>query len=468
MLKFKAITKENVKELLPFFLAKKSQCSDYSLGISFVWRDSYNIQFAIANKTLIMKIDYGDHNTCFYYPIGDDVEAAFRLINEYALNFHNGLEFCCLEGEELTDIKRRYPKCLVLNNRNWSDYVYNLEDHASFKGNQLSNKRNLYNRFFKQYPYHSIKNITRGDLPKLLAFYDEYSRDIGKIGSHQQDEISNTRELLTIFDFLNFEGIYVEVGEHVVGMALGELVGDTLYVHIEKALPGYLGVYQVLVKELANRFLGRACYINREEDDGDLGLRESKLQYKPCRLIEKTFLMVKNNLLLLNSLPTLESTNCTLSLLTRNYQDAYCDMVLDESLNEFWGYDYRTDLHGCNPSPDYFYQDVLNDFKEKTHFNFIISNRKTGEFMGEIVLYELTDLNQTEVGIRLLRRYQHLGYGKETLEKVLEYLFNVVQLDGINSRCYKQNVASFGLFIALDFILRDEDDQFFYFEKRKN
>ena len=68
----------------------------------------------------------------------------------------------------------------------------------------------------------------------------------------------------------------------------GEIVGDTLIIHIEKADIAYEGVYQVLVNEYAKCFVTPDVrYINREEDVGDEGMRRSKESYHPVRLLEK-------------------------------------------------------------------------------------------------------------------------------------------------------------------------------------
>ena len=78
------------------------------------------------------------------------------------------------------------------------------------------------------------------------------------------------------------------VDEQIVGFSLGEVVGDTLFTHIEKADRDYLGCYQMLVSQFAQQFAtGGVEFINREDDAGDLGLRTSKLSYHPVALLEK-------------------------------------------------------------------------------------------------------------------------------------------------------------------------------------
>ena len=80
----------------------------------------------------------------------------------------------------------------------------------------------------------------------------------------------------------------------VVGFSCGEIVGDTLIIHVEKADTDFSGAYQMLVNEYAKRFVTEGvAYINREEDTGDEGIRQSKESYHPLRLLEKYLVTVK-------------------------------------------------------------------------------------------------------------------------------------------------------------------------------
>lgn len=73
-----------------------------------------------------------------------------------------------------------------------------------------------------------------------------------------------------------------------VALYINEIVGDTLYTHIEKADRQYKGAYQMLVNQAAITFaVDEVSFINREEDMGDLGLRTSKKSYHPIELLKK-------------------------------------------------------------------------------------------------------------------------------------------------------------------------------------
>ena len=76
-------------------------------------------------------------------------------------------------------------------------------------------------------------------------------------------------------------------GDRLIALSLAEKCGDTLIIHIEKALYSYTGVYPTLVQAFATAFGDGCQWINREDDAADRGLRTSKLQYGPAKLAPK-------------------------------------------------------------------------------------------------------------------------------------------------------------------------------------
>ena len=95
-------------------------------------------------------------------------------------------------------------------------------------------------------------------------------------------------EVLDNFEAYGLFGGLLKTDGRTVGLSIGEILGDTLFVHVEKSLKDVNGAYPMLVREFARAFAGEGVnYINREEDDGNEGLRTSKLSYHPVKLLEK-------------------------------------------------------------------------------------------------------------------------------------------------------------------------------------
>ena len=88
-----------------------------------------------------------------------------------------------------------------------------------------------------------------------------------------------------------FKGVVLRVpGRGIVAFAIGEIIGDTLYVHIEKMDHTVAGAGETINKMFASYMLDRnpgLRYINREEAVGDPGLRKAKESYHPAMVLAK-------------------------------------------------------------------------------------------------------------------------------------------------------------------------------------
>ncbi len=130
----------------------------------------------------------------------------------------------------------------------------------------------------------------------MVEFFGSYAEEHVKDNPIAKEESFRAKEILPYFEQFGLCGGFIEVEGKIVAFSVGEIVGDTLFVHIEKALKEYEGSYQVMVKEFAvHEADERVIYINREEDIGDLGLRTSKLSYHPVHILEKYFVTVEES-----------------------------------------------------------------------------------------------------------------------------------------------------------------------------
>ncbi len=166
------------------------------------------------------------------------------------------------------------------------DYLYRTEDLINLSGRKYHSKRNHLNQFQRKYHWEFAK-IT----PEIAAECLEIEQD--------WFNISKTRELLTDEEwamatvFRNFEALKVTGGVlriegQIAAIAVGERLNqNTAVIHIEKANTEFDGIYVAINQQFAANCWQDWEFINREEDMGLDGLRQSKLSYHPYQLIEK-------------------------------------------------------------------------------------------------------------------------------------------------------------------------------------
>ena len=248
----------------------------------------------------------------------------------------------------------------------------------------------------------------------------------------------------------------------LISLSLGERCGETLIIHIEKALTAYDGVYPATVRAFAELYGGGARYVNREDDAGDKGLRTSKLQYLPQRMGTKLSLTAKTELSALGEIPTIKTQRLTLDALREEDKQAYGALCRDDERNRWWGYDYRKDLVG-EPTGDYFLQVARCDFENRAAVNFAL--RLDGKFIGEAVLYRFNCRGSAELGCRIVPEAAHNGYGTEAFTAIANWALYELRLARVFAKCCRENTASYRMLSSCMQQFR-EDGTFFYFEKR--
>ncbi len=430
-----------------------------------MWRDEYVIDFCVLNDTLIMKESCSEYKDVFYYPIGADVEGALCEIEKHCRENFIDLEFCCIDDERAELLHKRYFDVNVYHDRDWDDYIYTAEQFKSYAGKKLSGQRNHVNKFKKLYPSYEFKSVERTDFPSIFEFLEEYKHN-PNITEGALEEVEMAKEYLENVFFLNQLAGIIRVDGKVVALSIGEVVGDTLIVHVEKGLTSYSGVYPTMASEFAKAFAGEGVsFINREEDCGDLGLRTSKTQYKPIEIKAKNAVKVNTLFYKLPNYIELKTDRLTVTEIRENDKALYAELYLDDELNKWWGYDYKEDLDGEEPSPEHFYsfQQKMKDKKEEYSF----AVRENGVMVGELVLHNFGYYGDLEMGFRFFKRYQGKGYAIESASALRDYAFNQMGAKRLKSRCYKQNAPSRKLIERLGLKEYMQDDTHYYFKKEK-
>ena len=287
MIQFRDLTLDDIPVVRKFFEQYCSRSCDVTIGGVFMWRHYFETQVYIDDKLLLFKVMRSPGKVAFLTPYGD-TERGIKLIFEYCIANNISAAFCAVTERELAYYESHYNVRDVAFNRVWSDYLYEAERHRTFAGKKLSGQRNHVNKFLKTYDDWSFEPITKNNIDEV----HEFCHEIGHARAKESDTYDAEQEILDdVFEHLDeygFFGNVLRVEGVIVAMAMGEIIGDTMFIHIEKARRDYFGAHQMIVREFAKAHTNETvCYINREDDSGDEGLRTSKLSYQPCELIHK-------------------------------------------------------------------------------------------------------------------------------------------------------------------------------------
>jgi uncharacterized protein len=119
-----------------------------------------------------------------------------------------------------------------------------------------------------------------------LKILENWKSQTGALGDYHA-----AKEALEQMDFLQLCGGIFYIENEPVAYCLGEeLTGGTTYtIHFEKALSveKYKGIYQYINQSFAAILPQKYKTINREQDLGDIGLRQAKQSYNPIGFIKK-------------------------------------------------------------------------------------------------------------------------------------------------------------------------------------
>ena len=287
MTEFKELQLTDMETLRPYFEKYGNGINDNTLGTVMMWRKVSFTEFVIVNNTLIRKMRYFNGENVFSIPLGEDVEGGLRWTKDYCAK-HNLPFIVAFVRKEDKELISSMFETETVQETDWGDYIYNISDLAEMKGKKYNTQRNHINAFKRDYSDWYTEPLNERNVEQACEFLTYYSKTKSKEAqSYQRAEIKMVHEVLEHLDLYKMRGICLYAKGRIVGFTIGEITADTLFVHIEKADALVRGAYPMLVTEFTKQNLGKASLVNREEDMGDLGLRKSKLKYRPIEIIPK-------------------------------------------------------------------------------------------------------------------------------------------------------------------------------------
>lgn len=465
MLNYKSVTQKDAPRLARYYRDCTYRLCEYSVGTKLMWRDELHPAWTEAAGCLIVRNTIRGQEVYDYPVPGEDAseEDALTAIEDDCAERGVVPVISVVPEEKAPVLLRRYPYAKVSNIRTWKDYLYYKEDLQYFAGRHYAGQRNHIRKFQTAYPEVIFRELGAADLPLIDQFWADYEQEFAKADNPKaRAELSYSKRMLRLTGKPWFRTGGFFDGGKIIGLAMAEKAGDTLIIHIEKALYSYNGIYPALVQTFAQTFGADVKYCNREDDAADRGLRASKLQYGPAALAAKFCFEPQNEVQhYLTEIPALETDRLTLNAITEDDIPLYNRLVLDKERNRWWGYDDVGGLKGP-VQPDSFYRVAEEDFRNRLAVNFAV--RLDGRFIGEAVLYRFNCRGEAELGCRILPEYAGYGYGTEAFAAAAEWALYKLHLTRLVAKCYHENKASFQM---LSSCMRKSggDETFDYFEK---
>lgn len=467
-IEFKKLTVDDVVNAKEYFKACALRLSEYSMAFKVMWQEYFTEYFAYIENCLVFK-EFFQGKTYFHYPLSlcdkDAEDRALDALEQYCKSNDIRMHFTAVPAEKLCRLVERYGSDLTIKNRRrWRDYLYNAGDFVTFAGRKFSGQRNHINKFRKLYPDYEYCVLTSCDGKEIKAFLKEYEEhQLAKGTVTAKEELVSVYKLVDIIDKLGLIAGGLKVEGRLIAFSVGERCGDQLIIHVEKALVKYQGAYATIANEFAGHNVADGIrFINREDDAGDPGLRKSKLQYNPVRLIDKYIVSPRRAIDSVSQLPVIKTERTELREIKDIDAVDLFRLEYSAKRNRYWGYDWRKHFKS-EPTPEFFLKGKREDFHNKAEMPLGIF--VDGKFSGEVVLHNFGYNGECEIGVRLLPEYEGKGIAKEAVEAYAAYALFEMDIDCVMAKCYKQNMRSRRMLLSAGLKECGEDETFFYFRK---
>lgn len=290
---FRSLTTADIPSIKKYIADNPWRTCDYTVGGIFMWLDYFDYEFCIYRDTLFIKGESENNrgNTAFSLPLGElPLNESATLLADYCASAGRRLEFSAIPESMAVELAGVTGGRLEMLD-GWSDYLYDASALATLSGKVYSKKRNHVNRFLADNPDYRFEAVGVSNVAEVRQFM------LGVDLSDKSDVDTAAYELSQCIDVVDNLGAYGFEGAllrdnngRVCAVTFGEVVGDTLYVHIEKMDHDIAGAGETINKLFAGSMTEKypqIRFINREEDMGDEGLRYAKNSYHPVSLLKK-------------------------------------------------------------------------------------------------------------------------------------------------------------------------------------
>lgn len=257
----------------------------------FIWRKPLDIVWTKIGQAVcvVVKNDgpvYALHPCA---PGAQEITAAAGKLADWFREQKLPISIRGLEKSIAELLAEAYPSWKIEHDRCEDDYIYSIKELIELKGRKFEAKRHHIRTFLKNTPDYLYEPMNPLNALECLPVARQWlERQHGRDDKILQAEIFAEEQALTQFAELELSGGIIRIEGNIKAFTVGEaLSADTVVIHIEKADPEVVGLYQMINREYLAHAWSHMEFVNREEDMGIPGLRAAKMSYRPVRMVEK-------------------------------------------------------------------------------------------------------------------------------------------------------------------------------------
>lgn len=295
MLNFRPINQEDIPVIREFTQKCGIQSCDLTLCGIYLWGIYYKYEICKYNDILFIKGIDEFGKPAFAVPLGaTNMNEAVKLVCEYCREKDMDIRFSFVPESILPE----FGECEAVMLEDWADYIYESDKLSTLSGKKLHRKRNRFNKFFNNYPKEthdcSLVSINAENITLVREYYYRFLAENEPEDERLIAEEMILKRLFDEYESLGMLGEMLVLDGRIIAFAIGEIVGDTLYIHFEKADKAIDGAYEVINCLFVQKHGKVVPFIDREEDMGNEGLRAAKRAYNPIKMVNKYEVIFKN------------------------------------------------------------------------------------------------------------------------------------------------------------------------------
>ena len=282
----------NDKAEIENFVRRFPPYSDYNFTSLYCYDVDDRIEVSWLNGNLVVLFQDYLSDCMFYSFIGN------KLVAETALTLLNHCAKVGLDAQLalIPDCARKmiegFDGLAISEDVNNHDYILSVNDLATFKGNKYYDKRNLVNRFIKQYPDYTVRHLPLGQpetQQQIIDLFHLWAERKPEDENSTAHALRALKRLLSSVDRFDVIGIGVFVHDKLGAFSIQGLIDEHYaIVHFEYGDIAYSGITSFIRQASARYLADRGClYINFEQDSGIPGLRQAKALWRPTSYLKK-------------------------------------------------------------------------------------------------------------------------------------------------------------------------------------